>query len=49
MLGVALAMIVIGVVILFLIPWVGIPIGILGVILLVVYLVGAVRRPAERP
>jgi hypothetical protein len=49
MLGVAIALVVIGLVFLFVIPWVGIPVGILGVILAVVYAVGAVRRPAERP
>jgi hypothetical protein len=48
MLGLALALIVIGVVFLFLIPWVGIPVGILGLILVLVHIVGAVRRPAER-
>ena len=48
MLGVAIALIVIGLVFLFVIPWVGIPVGILGVILAVVYAVGAARRPAER-
>jgi len=48
MIGVAIALLVIGVVFLFVIPWVGIPVGILGLILLIVYFVGAGRRPAER-
>jgi hypothetical protein len=48
MLGLAIAMIVIGVVFLFVIPWVGIPVGILGLILVLVHFVGAARRPAER-
>ena len=48
MLGVGIALLVIGVVFLFVIPWVGIPTGILGLILLIVYAVGAVRRPVER-
>jgi hypothetical protein len=49
MLGIALALIVIGIVFLFVIPWVGIPVGILGLVLALVYVVGAARRPAERP
>lgn len=49
MLGLALALVVIGVVFLFVFPWVGIPVGFLGLVLVVVYLVGAARRPLERP
>lgn len=48
MLGLALAMIVIGVVFLFVIPWAGIVVGALGVVLLVAALVGIVRRPLTR-
>ena len=44
MLPVAIAMIVVGVVFLFIIPWVGIPVGIIGLILVGVYFVGAGRR-----
>jgi hypothetical protein len=47
MIGVALALIVVGVVLLFLIPWVGIPVGAVGVLLAVLYLVGFGRRAAE--
>jgi hypothetical protein len=47
MIGLALALIVIGIVVLFFLPWVGIPLGIVGVILLVAYLVGFGRRAAE--
>jgi phosphotransferase system glucose/maltose/N-acetylglucosamine-specific IIC component len=43
-LAVAVAALVVGVIFLFIIPWVGIPIGILGAILLGVYLFGAGRR-----
>jgi hypothetical protein len=44
MIGVALAFIVIGVVFLFFVPWVGIPAGIVGLILAVLYLFGIGRR-----
>lgn len=48
MLGAALAMVVIGIIFLFVIPWAGIVVGAVGLILLVLYLVGAARRPASR-
>lgn len=42
-------MIVIGIVLgLLVIPWVGLPVAAIGLILLLIYLVGAARRPAER-
>jgi hypothetical protein len=47
MIGAALAMIVIGVIFLFIVPWVGIVVGIVGVILLVLFLLGFGRRAAE--
>jgi hypothetical protein len=47
MIGIALAMIVIGIVLLFLLPWVGIPVGIVGLALFVAYLAGFGRRAAE--
>jgi hypothetical protein len=47
MIGVALALIAIGIVMLFLFPWVGIPVGIVGIILFVAYLAGFGRRAAE--
>jgi uncharacterized membrane protein YccF (DUF307 family) len=46
MIGVALALIVIGVVFLFIIPWVGIPVGIVGLVLALLYLIGFGRRAA---
>jgi hypothetical protein len=39
---------VIGIVFLFVIPWVGIVAGAVGLLLLLVYVVGAARRPAKR-
>ena len=47
MLALAIAMLLVGVVFLFIIPWVGIPVGIVGLILLAVYFVGAGRRVTE--
>jgi hypothetical protein len=47
MLGVALAAIVVGIVATFFLPWVGIPIGVVGLVLLIVYLAGWGRRAAE--
>ena len=47
MIGVALALMAVGVGLLFLIPWVGIPIGAVGLLLAVLYLVGFGRRTAE--
>lgn len=47
MIGAALALIVLGVVFLFIVPWVGIPLGIVGLALLVAFLLGFGRR-AER-
>jgi hypothetical protein len=47
MIGIALALIAIGIVLLFLLPWVGIPVGIVGLALFVAYLAGFGRRAAE--
>ena len=46
MIGVALILILVGVGLLFLIPWVGIPLGAVGLLLAVLYLVGFGRRAA---
>ena len=47
MIGVALALIVAGVVLLFIIPWVGIAAGIVGLVLALLYAVGIGRRAVE--
>ena len=47
MIGVAVAFIVVGVVFLFLIPWVGIPVGLLGLVLAVLWVAGFGRRAVE--
>jgi hypothetical protein len=44
MLAVALAMIVVGIAFRFVIPWVGFPLGIVGVLLLVIWLVAVGRK-----
>jgi len=49
MIGVALAAIVVGIVMVFFLPWVGIPVGVVGLILLVVYLAGWGRRATQTP
>jgi hypothetical protein len=43
----SLALIAIGIVFLFFLPWVGIPVGIVGLILFVAYLAGFGRLAAE--
>ena len=47
MIGVAFGLIVIGVVLLFIIPWVGIAAGIVGLVLAILYIAGIGRRAAE--
>jgi hypothetical protein len=44
MIGVAFGLLVIGVVLLFFVPWVGLPAGIVGIVLFVLYLFGIGRR-----
>jgi hypothetical protein len=45
--GVALALVVLGLILLFIVPWVGIAVGVVGLILVVVYLLGFGKRAAE--
>jgi len=47
MIGVALAAIVVGIVVTFFLPWVGISVGAVGLVLLIVYLAGWGRRAAQ--
>jgi hypothetical protein len=47
MIGAGLALIVLGLIFLFIIPWVGIPVGIVGVVLAVLYFAGFGRRAAR--
>jgi hypothetical protein len=46
--GLAIAFIVVGIVFLFLLPWVGIPVGIVGLVLAILWIAGFGRRAAER-
>jgi hypothetical protein len=43
MIGLGLALVVIGVIFLFFLPWIGIPLGIVGLVLLIFWIVGLVR------
>ena len=47
MIGVGLALIVVGLIFLFIIPWVGIPVGIIGVVLAILYFAGFGRSAAR--
>jgi Flp pilus assembly protein TadB len=48
MIGVGLALVIVGVVLLFISPWVGIPVGIVGLVLLVAFVLGFFRHPRDR-
>lgn len=48
MIGVGIAFIVVGIVLLFLIPWVGIAAGIVGLVLAVVWVAGFGRSAVDR-
>ncbi|HEU5477405.1 MAG TPA: hypothetical protein VFU64_06195 [Gaiellaceae bacterium] len=48
MIGLAIAFIIVGIIFLFLIPWVGIPVGIVGLVLAVLWVAGFGRRAVER-
>ena len=47
MIGVGIAFIVVGIILLFLIPWVGIAAGVVGLLLAIVWVAGFGRRAAE--
>ena len=47
MIGAALALIVVGVIFIFIVPWVGIAAGAVGVVLLVLFMLGFGRRAAQ--
>jgi hypothetical protein len=47
MIGVAIALIVVGIIFMFAIPWVGIVVGIVGIVLLVLTFLGFGRRAAR--
>ncbi|MDX6467931.1 MAG: hypothetical protein QOI27_2971 [Gaiellaceae bacterium] len=51
MIGVGVALLVVGIILLFMLPWVGIPLGVVGLVLLVLWLAGFGRRPrpGEQP
>jgi hypothetical protein len=45
--GLSIAFIVVGIVFLFLIPWVGIAVGVVGLVLAIIWVAGFGRRAAE--
>jgi uncharacterized membrane protein YccF (DUF307 family) len=47
MIGLGIALVILGIIFLFIIPWVGIPVGIIGLILAALYFVGFGRRAAQ--
>ncbi len=47
MIGVAIALVVIGIVFAFVIPWVGIAVGIVGLLLFIAFVAGFGRRAAD--
>jgi hypothetical protein len=48
MIGVGIAFIVVGIIFLFLIPWVGIAVGIVGLVLAILWVAGFGRRAVSR-
>jgi hypothetical protein len=46
--GAGIAFIVVGIVFLFIVPWVGIPVGIVGLVLAILWLAGFGRRAVSR-
>jgi hypothetical protein len=46
--GLGIAFILVGIVFLFLFPWVGIPVGVVGLVLAILWIAGFGRRAAER-
>ena len=45
--GVAVAFIVVGIIVLFIVPWVGIAAGVVGLVLAIIWVAGFGRRAAE--
>lgn len=47
MIGVGIAFVLIGIIFLFIVPWVGIPVGIVGLVLAILWFAGFGRRAAR--
>ena len=47
MLGLAIALLVVGVIFFFVMPWIGLPLGIVGLVLLVLALTGVGKRTSD--
>jgi Flp pilus assembly protein TadB len=50
MIGLGIALVLVGIILLFILPWVGIPIGIVGLVLAILWFVGVSRgrQPGDR-
>jgi hypothetical protein len=48
MIGVGIALVILGIILLFMVPWVGIPVGIVGLVLAILWLVGIGRGVTTR-
>ena len=49
MIGVGIAFVVVGIVLLFIVPWVGIPVGIVGLVLAILWFAGFARTRGRQP
>ncbi|MDP9231394.1 MAG: hypothetical protein M3O73_01370 [Actinomycetota bacterium] len=49
MIGLGIALVVIGIIFLFVLPWVGIPVGIVGLVLAILWFAGFVRARGRQP
>ncbi len=49
MIGLGIALVVIGIIFLFILPWVGIPVGIVGLVLAILWFAGFVRARGQQP
>ena len=47
MIGIGIALVIVGIIFLFVIPWVGIPVGIVGLVLTILWIAGFGRRAAR--
>lgn len=49
MIGLGIALVVIGIILLFILPWVGIPLGIVGLVLAILWFAGLIRARGGQP
>jgi hypothetical protein len=46
MIGAALGLLLVGIVLIFILPWVGVPVAVIGLVIAILYMVGFGRRAA---